>query len=296
MPRTLPFYKLSPGGNPTILVHDNALFTGPRNAARRTAIARDLMDMDHIGAEQVGFLDTSREMPHMEMMGGEFCCNATRSAGLVFALLDLLPVVSREPDVCEGTITTSGADGAVRLRVTTLPVDSGHSPATARDVAVAIPLPAPSPAASGPVLDCSPGETLVRLPGIVHLLLDTDRHPLPENPLAAAAATRAACSLDNEEAAGVIWHAACPDTPGMRRILPVVHVRATGSSVAETACGSGSLALALALARNGGNPFVIRQPSGHDITIRLEPSLAWVSGTVLLRGQGTAYTGGHFSS
>ena len=292
--RTLPFYKLSPGGNPTILVHDNALLSD--TPGTRAAIAGELMDPDHLGAEQVGFLDTSGTLPRMAMMGGEFCVNATRSAALVFALLDLLPLVSREPEAWEGDMTTSGVDGVVRVRVTALAADSALSPAMARDVAVAFPLPVPESGVSGLVRDCGPGEALVRLPGITHLLLHTTRHPLPENPLAAAAAKRAEHGLDAEEAAGVIWHSPCADASGTRRILPVVRVRETDSSIVETACGSGSLALALLLAQNGGNTFPVRQPSGHDITIRLEPpaasggpALARVSGTVLLRAQGTAW-------
>ncbi len=292
--RTLSFYKLSPGGNPTILVHDNALFNDTDGMPRiRISVARGLMDPDHLGAEQVGFLDTSRSLPHMEMMGGEFCLNATRSAALVFALQDLLPVVSRKPELLEGEITTSGVSGTIRVRVAAPPADSGLVPAMARDVAVAVPL----PDAPGLFSDCGPGETLVRLPGITHLLLNTETHPLPENPLAAAAAKRTEHGLDAEDAAGVVWHTPCQEASGPHRILPVVRVRETGSSIAETACGTGSLALALLLATNGGNVFTVRQPSGQCITVCLESptpggqAVAWISGLVLLRAKGIAYTG-----
>ena len=297
--RTLPFYKLSPGGNPTILVHDNTLFAETEDMFQnRASVAREMMDLDHIGAEQVGFLDTSRSLPHMEMMGGEFCLNAIRSAALIFALLDLLPPAVHKSTHCEGTITTSGIKETVRVRVAAPPADSGLSPDMARDVAVAFPLSTTIPDAPKLFRDCGPGETLVRLPGITHLLLDTTVHPQPKNPLAAAAIKRAEYNLDKDEAAGVIWHTPRPQASNFHCILPVVRVQRTGSVVAETACGSGSLALALLLAKDGGNVFTIRQPSGHNITVCFEPLshsenqiLAWVSGTVLLRAQGIAYIG-----
>ena len=292
--RALPFYKLSPGGNPTILVHDNALFDSTNDMSRiRATIAKEMMAPDHLGAEQVGFLDTSRILPHIEMMGGEFCLNATRSAAFIFALLNLLPHAPHEPKCHEGEITTSGMNHPLRVRVAAAPsMGSALSPTMTREVAVALHL----PVAPELVHYCRPDEILVRLPGITHLLLDTTTHPLPENPLAAAAAKRAEYGLDEEEATGVIWHCPYPEAPGSRRILPVVRVRETGSSTVETACGSGSLALALLLAKNGGNTFTIYQPSGHSITVRFEslfPSgntiLAWVNGIVLLRAQGLAH-------
>ena len=289
--RTLPFYKLSPGGNPTILVRDNSLFSQDGSAAERAAIARVLMDPDHLGAEQVGFLDTSRALPHMEMMGGEFCVNATRCAAFIFALLGLLPK-GGPPGIHEGIITASGAADPVRVRVAVSPAGMASLESAAGEAAIALPL--PSTAVHGLVHMAAPGEALVRLPGITHVLLDAAMHPVPENPCAPAAAKRAEHGLDAEEAAGVIWH--FPGPGGATAILPVVHVAATGSTVVETACGSGSLAVALLLAHHGGCRFAIRQPSGHTMRITLEPPrlqsgplLAWIDGIVRLTADGNAY-------
>lgn len=285
---SLPFFKLSPGGNPTILIWDNGLFTG-RSSFDRAAIANALMDPDHLGAEQVGFLDTSRDPPHLEMMGGEFCVNATRSAALVFAQLGLLPVADGKNGVHEGSITTSGVKEPVLVRVSALP---GLPEAMAREAAVAVPL-------SGETLvtACADGEALVRLPGIAHILLDMAEHPLPDSPLDAAAAKRTAHGLENEDASGVIWHCREGASRETHSIYPVVHVAATGSTVMETACGSGSLALALLLSsQGGGHAFTLRQPSGHYITVTIPDAdniaparHSWISGIARLTAQGTAH-------
>lgn len=299
---TLPFYKLSPGGNPTILIRDNALFSEPQSApALRSAIAGALMAPDHLGAEQVGFLDTSRALPHMEMMGGEFCVNATLCAAFVFARMGLLPTAGEGPGIHAGAITTSGSSDPVRVRVNSLPPETNLPPETVREAAIALPLPAFP--AGAMISERVPGEVVVRLPGITHLLLDAETHPLPCSPLEAAGAKRAEYGLDAEEAVGVIWHwpGPGPDPETTRAILPVVHVAATGSAVAETACGSGSLALALLLARGGATSFSIRQPSGHDISITLErpasgdgSPLAWISATVYLTAEGTTSVHGMY--
>ncbi|SBV94593.1 Diaminopimelate epimerase-like protein [uncultured delta proteobacterium] len=295
---TLPFYKLSPGGNPTILIRENSLLASPYGPEDRAAIARALMDPDHLGAEQVGFLDTSRSLPHMEMMGGEFCVNAIRSAALIFARLGLLPE-GQTPGCREGSVTTSGAGAPIPVRVSPIPgpcaPETGLPGSMAMEAAIALPL--PKDATDSLVTECAHGEVLVRLPGITHLLLDANVHSLPDSPLDAAAAKRAAYGLDAEEAAGVIWHV--PGPAKTVAITPVVRVAATGSSVVETACGSGSLAVALLMARSGGSGFILRQPSGHAITVAfaayaaspghlLGHMLAWISGPVRLIAEGTA--------
>ena len=287
---TVPFYKLSPGGNPTILVWDNSLLHLGGTPEKRAAIARSLMDPDNLGAEQVGFLDTSRALPHMEMMGGEFCINAIRSAALVFDVLGLLPETSIS-GIHEGHMTTSGVNEPIRVRVCSADTAT-MSASMAREVALSLSL-APN-AQTEAVQECAPGQSLVQLPGITHLLLDATRHPVPEALLAAAEAKRAEYGLDSKEAAGVIWY--LPGSDGTVSIIPVVHVAATGSSVAETACGSGSLALALMLAQSGKQAVAVHQPSGHAISITFEspssptsPLTAWISGIVRLTAEGKAY-------
>ena len=299
-------YKLSPGGNTTLLVHDNTLRPRPDTPAAthlRAALAVRLMrDGKHADVEQVGFLDTTGHAaskkdatdaaslpayPHMEMMGGEFCVNACRSAALVFALTRLLPKTACNEDgvpiLWAGHMTTSGLDAPLPVRVC---VEQGNAttPESAYEAAVALPF----HTGEGQITELAPGKTLIRLPGITHLLLDTTRFPQPEDPLYASAAFRREHMLEACEAAGVIWYAPGPDnTPA---ITPVVWVQGTNSTILETACGSGSLALALQCAPNATEtaPFIVRQPSGDSFAIwftQEDTPLAWINGPVRLLEQ-----------
>ena len=75
-------------------------------------------------------------------------------------------------------------------------------------------------------------------------------------------------------------------------IRPLVYVRALDTLYAEGACGSGSLALAIALARTGKespSPYTIVQPSGGSLKVRLEKCSATVSGEVRLVCTGSWY-------
>lgn len=295
MRHIVPFYKIYPGGNPTVLVWETSLFTSSDGAEKRRALAAALMRENHLGAEQVGFLDTSAPWPHLEMMGGEFCVNGLRSAALVFALNGLLPEAtcpaagfSRE---WRGSVTTSGAAGSVTARV-----GERAGGAEDYDAAIAAPLPCRDlHAARDMAREEAPGVVVVKLPGITHILVDTKTHPFPESPLAKAAEIRARHATGNEEAVGVIWHTP-PDGLSTRAITPVVYVAGTGSSILETACGSGSLALALAAAlETGRNSFAVRQPSGLAITVSFavksteKNMLAWVGGPVRLIAEGSAH-------
>ena len=72
--RRLRFYKISPGGNATILILD------PVAPEDRAPLARLLLDTNHIHAEQVGYLNLEARPVRLDMMGGEFCGNACPSS------------------------------------------------------------------------------------------------------------------------------------------------------------------------------------------------------------------------
>ncbi len=292
---SLPFYKLSPGGNPTVLVPEAALPKG----VSRAALARVLMDMDHLGAEQVGFIRPDANPPCMDMMGGEFCVNACRSAALIFARLGRLSVTEKNADgtpaAWAGEIATSGLDRPALVTARAMP-DGTFTAAVAVPLAGRAPLDkAAPPAKTFPLEDPAPGICLARLPGIAHLLLDMTLHPLPADWRQTAVDIRLRYAPEGEEAVGVVWHERLEGTE-KRRIHPAVWVRDTDSLVMESACGSGSLALALWAARqNGRTAASVRQASGHDLTVRLEPGRAWIDGPVELTAKGTVYCGGFTS-
>lgn len=270
----IPFYKLSPGGNTTILIPTAAVPEG-----RRAAVAAELMDSSHLGAEQVGFIDLNAKTPSLAMMGGEFCGNACRSlAALLIILAEKQP--ARWP--VTGNLRSSGADAPVTWRVR-----PDANPADGLDAAVRIDL------AETVLTELEPGLIRVDMPGIVHLLLNETRHPMPADPAAEAAAWRDKLGLVAQPAVGCIRHP--PLEAQEQCIRPLVWVRDTDSSCPETACGSGSLALALARhAANGTSKVNVRQPSGENITVELETETGrvlhgWIGGPVKLIAEGKAY-------
>lgn len=345
-PLSLPFAKLIPGGNATILLKEPDIVpeTLPDLSAK-------LMTAMHLQAEQVGALYSAGKiapfpgakpgLPHLQMMGGEFCVNATRCAALLLARREA-PFVSEDrvdrdgpaqtaeatvktaphPGVWTGSLSVSGMLQPLRLAVT---ADKELFEAALGDLHAATDCPQPeNPRHHGFAQACrlycaacvpcappestcqplKPGVSLVSMPGIRHLLVDTALHPLP-TPFSswkkASASWRRAYDLDKEEASGVVWHERLSSG---HRIWPAVAVRATASEHMESACGSGSLAMALAhLATSNttnrvpGAPHTldILQPSGEilQVSVRLsgdgKPHQAWIAGLTSLVAQGTAY-------
>jgi diaminopimelate epimerase len=263
------FVKVSPGGNTTILLLDPPEMT----ARERAELAARLMDPLHLGAEQVGYLSCGSE-PHLEMMGGEFCGNAARSAAYLLVRQGH-PAFSVHADEATGTLGVSGVDAPLEVRVDT----------ALGTAAVEMPLEG--------ISDClhshAEGCAVVHLDGISHVLLDAAVHPFPEDPVAACAAYREALGLDGP-AVGCVWYSAVEDDYA---ITPVVWVRETATTHVETACGSGTVALALLMARErGASQLRARQPSGSTITAMVlldgqgAPSLAWIDGPVRIVAEG----------
>ena len=73
--------RADPAGNITVFVLD------PVEKAQRAAIAEKIMAIPALKGEQVGYACAAEDDVdgHMEMMGGEFCGNATRAYGMYIA-------------------------------------------------------------------------------------------------------------------------------------------------------------------------------------------------------------------
>lgn len=235
------FVKLNPTQNMTLIV------TTPVPREEQAGLAARLMEYGSVYAEQVGFLEepTLRGVrARLQMMGGEFCGNASMSMAALLA---------REDDVPEGarmqlTLEVSGADGPVSCRV--IRRKQGKF-----SVAVEMPLPL-----AIDMVELLPGEKLplVRFPGIAQVIV-------PEGRLdALQAQARAAkwCEMLSEDALGILLV-----SKDMRRMRPLVAVRSTKSAVWEHGCGSGSAAVGAYLTQKlkKGIELAIDQPGGTII-------------------------------
>ena len=268
----LHFVKMNPSGNTTILVTDSV----PRE--QYTAVANRLMQPGCVGAEQVGFIRKTGNGFRMEMMGGEFCGNASRC----FAAWKLFLQPGDPPAVLPGVpehtrVDVSGAeaplDAAVRI--------VGEK---TYEVFLDIPLPRElrelESAAFGNI-------AAVVFDGIVHIILP-DRRPEAGDEQKALALLKEEGLSD--EAFGLMYL----DRSGSI-LRPYVVVRDTGSRVWESSCGSGSCAAALWLASRSGaeeQTFHLRQPGGELIvTVSKDhgkPAGLTLGGPVRVEAAGTA--------
>lgn len=263
------FWKMTPGGNPTILLRAED-FPQPL----RVPAAGAVMDGQHIGAEQVGYVRLS-EKPRLDMMGGEFCLNATRSFAVLLAVQNLL---SRKGDVCEGKVEVSGVPGDVAVRVL-----FGENSLPFAEACLHF--------SSLPEPEFFPGGLrLIRVPGIAHIVQEGPFPPEQELPLFCRR-QREACGVSHEEAVGHLWVSPLNDDPAGADLRPVVWVRDTATLCRESACGSGTLACALNLHHAFGlTRCAIRQPSGCTLTVRMEQGPegwdVWVGGPVRMTAHG----------
>jgi len=232
------------------------------------------MDPLHIGGEQVGYIRL-QGIPRLDMMGGEFCLNATRAFATLLDDLNQLKEIETQSESQEdpssrvsiGHVEVSGADSPVAVRVTrrkrALPFAEACLHFTD--------LPAPQ--------ELPGGLCLVRVPGISHLIQSSD-FPLKDQLADFCMAQRKKLALEKEEAVGHLWlsqmencvNSAETETGCVSlQLNPIVWVRDTATLCSESACGSGTLACALAEhAKSGATCFSILQPSGTPLMVRME--------------------------
>ena len=242
------YAKFNPTGNTTILV------STPVPRAQHGAVAAALLQK--LGGEQVGYIEPPvrpEAAARLQMMGGEFCGNATMSLGAQLCRLN-----PPQGPCFQANLEVSGMDGLVPCRVNPSPAGGWEGtvrmpPPTRVDTVVL-------PTDAGPL-----SVPLVALPGITHLILPAEAglddaqllRRLPEwNGTIGADALGA---LTWDEAA--------------QAIDPLVYVPASGTLVREHGCGSGSAAVGcwLALRDGHGREVGIRQPGGTisvDVRIR----------------------------
>lgn len=226
------FLRADPAGNITLFV------LTPVEKERRAAIAARLMQLPQYQAEQVGFLcpPENGAMGRMEMMGGEFCGNATRSFGML---------VSREngfPPRVE--VEVSGMEGS-----TFVDVDWQNHTARAK---------MPVPELIRPVTAAGLPGILVDLGGIAHLIVENEKprieffreaEPVFEKTLGRRADAVGVDFVDRD--AGTL--------------TPVVKVYSTDTIVFEGSCASGTISAASAFCMEeaeGTFSYTLREPSG----------------------------------
>lgn len=221
--------RADPAGNITIFVMDQA------ERKDYAAISRQLLVREDLGAEQVGFVEKNADgTTHMQMMGGEFCGNATRSFGYLMSMLS-----EEKPE--EITVDVSGSAELLKAEVD---LDKGTSRTQ---------MPLPQDIVTLPPIQ---GEQykMVVFEGVCHIIVeDAPKSQEFVNEVIAEAEKILDC-----DAYGVMFLEG-------EKMTPVVYVRETGSMVWESSCGSGSMGDAVYLSRekdNGTYVYELHQPGG----------------------------------
>ena len=254
-----------PAGNITLLVET------PVERNRYSAAASALLALPALRAEQVGFFAAPRMggAVRLEMMGGEFCGNALRCAGLYCA---------RQTGGGRRTIPVEISGCGRPLAVEPEP-ETGETWAE-------MPLPRTWErlAFLGRELDALVFE------GIAHIILPGETRPLPAERLRPA--LRGAAERLEVSAVGLMRY-----DPAAGELLPAVYVRDTDSLVYENSCASGSTAAAVWQARrlgeDGRHTLCLRQAGGllrTEVVVRRgEAAAVRLGGTVRL-GQARTVT------
>lgn len=230
----LDYCVANPAGNITVLV------TSPVEKRDYALTSRKLMArIDH--AEQVGFL---REPVmggdvRLEMMGGEFCGNALRSAAYYYV---------RKNIPRQWSLVATEISGCDRVLAVSADVLNGKSQAE---------MVLPRSMEKIESWDGS-GAMAFLFDGIVHIVVVRKPQRFPDEPLKAY--LQYASIRYNAAAVGLMQV-----DPFSHQMLPVVYVRDTHTMVYESSCASGSCAVALFLAQtedDGLYSYDFKEPGG----------------------------------
>lgn len=236
MKKEISYYIYSPCGN------DTALVQGLDFSNKAKKIINDKIMKISPNVEQVGFVETNGE-PKLIMAGGEFCGNATRSAAYYYL----------KGEVGEINIDVLGVNSSIKAGIDSdknawsqVPIYSGE------DVVTVI----------------EPGIYKVKMEGITHLIVEEKQAKkyleVKENIKKAAMKLIEKVDIIETEAIGVMF---LEKINQKLKIHPVVWVKSIDTLFYETACGSGSVAVAIleSLNKNSSLKLEILQPSGQVI-------------------------------
>lgn len=244
----LQYVVADPAGNITGFV----LTEVPRKDHK--TIANYLIEQSPDGLEQVGFISDCADCDgSLDMMGGEFCGNASRSLGLYLAK----NLLSRQTD--KVWLRVSGASG--RLEVQT-DIDKNEAKIKMPRII------------SGSLIQTADyGEVpVIAFEGIVHVLL-IDRQPDKAKGEGLVRTLAQTCAAD---AIGLMYYES-----DRHFLTPLVWVRATDTMIWESSCGSGSIALADYLNRAVKDDWTCRftEPGG-SITVEKINDALYLGGQV----------------
>jgi len=223
------------GGNPTAINFDGNL--------KRKDYSRinNEIQTNYPEVEQVAFYEEENGLPKLQMAGGEFCGNATRSFACLLSKFDQQSnfkfYVSGYPGLVEADVKSLGSGKYFcKAFFDSMTAKIDKKKHKGKDVEV------------------------VDMGGIAHIIVKEEDFPFDEADFTVEMKQIKDELGVDKEAVGVLWTS---EKKGKIIMKPVVWVRAIDTCFYETSCGSGSLAIAFAQ----GEDIEVTQPSGKNIAI-----------------------------
>lgn len=247
------FFKFSPSQNMTVLIPDAV------DRSEQASLASKIIDYGSVYAEQLGYIENaerdeniSKGLMRLQMMGGEFCGNATSCAAAYLMHIDHSSVVNYD-DYSEVSLEVSGALDLLNCRVEKL----GDTKYKTR---VAMPIPVKFFTENFTYNGSPISVDTILFDGITHFVVDDslieDREDFYEF-LKESIADRA------YDAFGIMFYDF--ETEFM---TPIVYVASTDTKYWEMSCASGTTALVSNISHRSGEEMVrtVKQPGG-ELTI-----------------------------
>ncbi len=231
MKQEIEFLRVDPAGNITAFV------LTPVPHSEWVSVGRAIMEQADSTIEQVGFIsfDEGGNPARMDMMGGEFCGNATRSFGLYSAMKR----GAKRPT--SQTVSVSGASEPMTVYVDPQRGEASVFLPPVHDVLTY-------------TVDGISGK-LVQMEGIHHFIVT-----VPESRGFVDQALEAMMRNDSSDAYGVLFL-----NEKTHVMIPYVYVTKADTLYREGSCGSGSFAVASAYAEDLNllsHPVALKQPHG----------------------------------
>ena len=239
-----------PAGNNTAFVY------GLDYTPEQKKCINDAIMEKHPNVEQVGFIGLGGK-PELQMAGGEFCGNATRSAASVYLehKEGNLQMIVNSKDLINAGVYKDGKAWCE------IPLYHGENV----------------------VVEKEPGIFIVKMNGMVSIVLK-ERIAKPylekkEKLKEYGMEFIKKYNLEYSEAVGIMF---CEEENGVFKINPVVWVRAINTLFYETACGSGTTAVCMveAFLNKKSETRDILQPSGLIITAKIDYEKEIVKATI----------------
>lgn len=223
----------NPAGNITVFVLDDV------PPAQFIPLSQRLMALPELHAEQVGFWKPAKlgAEARLEMMGGEFCGNATRSFGMLAA--------ARAGKTGKVSVTVE-CSGAAELLPVAVDFDAGEAETV-------MPRPVKLGTLDAAELGALP---IVFFEGIFHVIL-------PGFAASRALFERIRTLVEAQYAFDALGVMFLNEAEGSME--PAVYVKSTDSLVFESSCGSGTVATGVWMSRNtadGTDTYYLKQPGG----------------------------------